>query len=102
MATTHQHIEDALAEVIDQSLGPDWTSRDAARCIMDQLSDIGLIIAPKDPISTPNESGSFQGDLWFGDASDSARPTHVWDALGWRKLPELLRATSDASLVETA
>lgn len=50
-----QDIEDALAEVIADSLDMDWSPYDAARNIMRQLSDIGLAIADNVSISTQEE-----------------------------------------------
>ena len=34
-----QEAEDWLTEVIDSSLGPDWTPRDAARQILNRMID---------------------------------------------------------------
>lgn len=83
-------IEDALAEVIEQSLGPDWTARDAARMIMNQLSDIGLQYADNVAISEPNEPGSFKGDIWFGHSEKRTLATHRWNGQQWQILPSEL------------
>lgn len=90
MVDTKQNIQDALSEVIEQSLGPDWTARDAARMIMDQLSDIGLQYADNVAISQPNEPGSFKGDIWFGHPEKRTLGTHQWNGERWQVLPSEL------------
>lgn len=90
MTDIRQNTEDALAEIIEQSLGPDWTARDAARMIMDQLSDIGLQYADNVAISQPNEPGSFRGDIWFGHPEKRTLGTHRWDGHQWQMLPSEL------------
>lgn len=41
-----------ISEAIDDSLGPDWTSFDAAHHVMQWLTDAGLEIVPV-PVSEP-------------------------------------------------
>ncbi len=83
-----QDIEDALEAVISDSLEPEWTPRSAARHIMTQLADVGLMAIPSSGVIPPDTSGSFQGDLWYGEIAQPALPTHQWDALNWRRLKE--------------
>jgi hypothetical protein len=87
---TVQEVEDWLTEVIDSSLGPDWTSRDAARQILNRMIDKRdyLTLAYTGGGTKPDCSGSFQGDLWYGELAQPALPTHQWDALNWRRLKE--------------
>lgn len=86
-----QDIEDALEAVISDSLEPEWTPRSAARHIAAQLADIGLAPTSFSGGIEPDQRGSFKGDLWYGELSQPALPTHQWDGGCWRKLPELLR-----------
>ena len=85
-----QEVEDWLTEAIDSSLGPDWTSRDAARQILNRMIDEGdyLKLVYTGGGTKPDCSGSFQGDLWYGDPLNRTLPTHQWDALNWRRLKE--------------
>lgn len=88
MANLLQDIEDALEAVISESLEPEWTPRSAARHIISQLDDIGLAPTGFTGGTEPDASGSFQGDLWYGDPLNRTLPTHQWDALNWRRLSE--------------
>ena len=90
MLTSEQIAEDAIAEIVEQSLGPDWTAHDAAKMIMEQLSDIGLQYADTVAISIPNEPGSFKGDIWFGHPEKRTLGTHRWDGCQWKALPSEL------------
>ena len=36
--------EDDIADAIDDSLGPDWTSRDGARAVVAYLKQIGVVL----------------------------------------------------------
>lgn len=96
MSDVLQDIEDALEAAISDSLEPEWTPRAAARHIVSQLGDIGLSPATFTGFIEPDQSGSFKGDLWYGDVAQRALPTHQWDGECWRKLPELLRRRTAA------
>lgn len=85
-----QDVEDWLTEVIDSSLGPDWTPRDAARQILNRMIDERdyLKLVYTSVVTNPDCSGAFQGDLWYGDPLNRLIPTHQWDAMSWRRLKE--------------
>jgi len=94
-----QEVEDWLTEVIDSSFGPDWTPRDAARQILNRMIDEDdyLKLVYTSGGTKPDCSGSFQGDLWYGDPLNRTLPTHQWDALNWRRLKESERRSVVAS-----
>ena len=39
---------------------------------------------------SPSESGSFLGDIFFGDPLKTTRGTHRWDGCQWQALPSEL------------
>ncbi len=96
MGDVRQDIEDALAAVISDSLEPEWTPYSCAHHIMSQLDVVGLRIDIWEGSAEPDAPGSFQGDLWYGDPTQRALPTHQWDGECWRRLPELLRGRAVA------
>jgi hypothetical protein len=78
--------DEEIAEINRRCLlGERPTLRTAGR-LADHALAASAALAERE-IMQPDASGSFVGDIWFGDPVRRTRGTHRWDGAKWTELP---------------